>query len=473
MKKALHTCVIFITCCALFPAGALAQQCIYRAIRNGSMSDPATFAVAATGDNPCTPTPLSGSNAIINVDGYSVTLNGDYEVGPGGAIIVNDGAFSLASNKRVTVAAGGSITVSSRGSFSIGANATVAGSMGNAFDFELGDGSKSQTATNLLLNTASTLAVNRLTVNKATIVVAPQATLSTACNLVVLDGNIIDDGSINVGGNLDLSSGGANKTLCNSSNTATAASLTVSGCVFGGNGATTHFLRNCTAEAIGLCVQRNANANCEPALAPSNTNEASCDASAPSIRCRPLPVELAQFTATAVGGQGVALRWTTALEKNSATFTIERSADGLTFQALRTLPAAGNTQAPTHYEALDGAPLRGTNYYRLRQTDLDAAVAYSPVRAVDVANGGKELEVYPAAQALHWVANSSLPAAAVAPGVASLQVFDLLGRRQQAPYSADPAQPGRWTLDLHAQPVGVYIVRLHTPVGAYSQRIAQ
>jgi hypothetical protein len=38
---------------------------------------------------------------------------------------------------------------------------------------------------------------------------------------------------------------------------------------------------------------------------------------------------------------------------------------------------------------------------------------------------------------------------------------------------ADAAQTGRWTLDLQTLPSGVYIVRLITPSGNFSQRIAK
>ncbi len=50
---------------------------------------------------------------------------------------------------------------------------------------------------------------------------------------------------------------------------------------------------------------------------------------------------------------------------------------------------------------------------------------------------------------------------------------DALGRGQRVACVADAAQAGRWSLDLHALPAGLYIVRLATEGGTFSQRIAK
>ena len=88
------------------------------------------------------------------------------------------------------------------------------------------------------------------------------------------------------------------------------------------------------------------------------------------------PVEWSAFTATPVDEQ-VLLNWSTSSEQNNDYFTVERSADGLHFEALMNVPGAGTSQTPQHYEAVDASPLPGRSYYRLRQTDFDGKVAYS------------------------------------------------------------------------------------------------
>jgi hypothetical protein len=311
-----------------------------------------------------------------------------------------------------------------------------------------------------------------MTVNKATVSIGAGASLTTGCNLVLLSSNIVSDGSVNVGGNLDLSVGGANNTLCGSNNQFTG-SLVVVGCVYGGNGATTRILNNCAAAAISVCVKRTPSVGCGPALAAANTNEASCDAEAPSIRCTALPVELTLFNAQVLDGQQVGLNWVTASEKNSRAFIVERSSDGKGFRELSSVAAAGTTQYQTTYRITDEQPLPGTSYYRLRQIDLDGTYSFSPVRTVKVDRFGSSLAVYPGRAAQEWVVSTSLPAETLAQGPATVQVFDALGRVLPAPCTSDAARPGQWVLNLHSLPTGVYVVRLTTAAGSFSQRIAQ
>lgn len=83
-----------------------------------------------------------------------------------------------------------------------------------------------------------------------------------------------------------------------------------------------------------------------------------------------LPIELAEFFATPINNQ-VGLSWTTETEINNDFFTVERSSDGETWETIKTVKAAGNSQNPLHYSALDEQPLWGISYYRLCQTDFN------------------------------------------------------------------------------------------------------
>jgi len=97
--------------------------------------------------------------------------------------------------------------------------------------------------------------------------------------------------------------------------------------------------------------------------------------------CSVLPIELLSFTAEP--DQSVVLTaWTTGSERNSDYFTVERSGDRTNFQPLGTVAAAGNSQQRHDYKFVDTAPLSGTSYYRLRETDLDGTGFLSEVVAV-------------------------------------------------------------------------------------------
>ncbi|OGX89641.1 hypothetical protein BEN47_19530 [Hymenobacter lapidarius] len=189
--------------------------------------------------------------------------------------------------------------------------------------------------------------------------------------------------------------------------------------------------------------------------------------------CKPLPVKLVLFTATATAQQGVALRWETASEENNASFEVERSAEGKAFRSIRSVPGRGNVQSRSTYSVVDEAPLPGTSYYRLRQIDFDGTSTYSPVRSVALSRASAQhLQVYPGRLPQEWVVNCTLPAELLAAS-SSVKVYDALGRVQQVPCPADATQVGRWTMDTHALPVGIYIVRLTTSQGTFSQRISK
>lgn len=84
----------------------------------------------------------------------------------------------------------------------------------------------------------------------------------------------------------------------------------------------------------------------------------------------PLPIELLSFTGRNNGMVNV-LDWTTASELNNDYFTIERSPDGEQFSELTRVAAIGNSTINNTYSLIDKNPIKGTSYYRLKQTDLN------------------------------------------------------------------------------------------------------
>jgi hypothetical protein len=113
-----------------------------------------------------------------------------------------------------------------------------------------------------------------------------------------------------------------------------------------------------------------------------------------SLDCTVLPIELTSFTATA-HSEEVALAWTTATERNSDHFEIERSADGDVYTQIGTLPSAGNSTSAMHYTWLDRSPLIGENHYRLRHVDTDGHAQHSSVESVFIRRGGDAIRLVP------------------------------------------------------------------------------
>ncbi|OUJ71222.1 T9SS type A sorting domain-containing protein [Hymenobacter crusticola] len=130
----------------------------------------------------------------------------------------------------------------------------------------------------------------------------------------------------------------------------------------------------------------------------TNTANVTCSTSQATAGCAnsPLPVELTSFEAKLSKGS-VFLTWTTASEKDNEKFVVERSANGESFEAFTEVAGHGTSSSGFSYSATDLAPLPGTSYYRLRQTDFDGTTAYSPVITIQHAstNATNKLGVYP------------------------------------------------------------------------------
>jgi len=437
MKKIFTPLIISVAMCGLSVLSAQAR-CTYTAISSGLFSSASTWQVSSSTNAICSGTPTSDTDAIIIIRGFNVALDVNY-------VVARDGAIRIENS----------------------------GSLIGGADLILGDGTGNQADTRLIIEPGGTLRVAQLTVDKATIMIdsplsaASPTTLTTDCNLVLVNSFITDNSQTFINGSIDLTKGGSNNTLCGTG------SVRIIGCVFGGNGAVRKLATNCASSLVTtVCSQQQQPAGCPGPVSNNNANERACDVLVGT--CAPLPVELILFTATITVRQAVALHWITASEKNSHSFVVERSADGKVFRSLRTLAAAGSTQARTAYDLTDEQPLAGTSYYRLRQVDLDGTTTYSPVRNVmrGLANG-EGLAVYPGRSAQEWVVSTALPAETLAQGPAVVRVFDALGRVHQVPCPADNSQAGHWALDLRSLPTGIYIVRLITAAGSFSQRIAQ
>ncbi len=88
-----------------------------------------------------------------------------------------------------------------------------------------------------------------------------------------------------------------------------------------------------------------------------------------------LPVTLTEFKGYEKGVVAE-LTWKTAMELDNDYFTLERSSDGRNFQALDQINGQGSALSSTQYNYTDVEPLKGTNYYRLKQTDFDGTETY-------------------------------------------------------------------------------------------------
>ncbi|MFC4231138.1 T9SS type A sorting domain-containing protein [Parasediminibacterium paludis] len=103
-----------------------------------------------------------------------------------------------------------------------------------------------------------------------------------------------------------------------------------------------------------------------------------------------LPVKFANISANKVSGI-VKVSWNIETEINAASYTVERSVDGVSFIAIGTVVASN---AGT-YNFIDASSASATNYYRIKAVDRDGSFAYSAVvtTAADITTAA--VNVYP------------------------------------------------------------------------------
>ena len=178
------------------------------------------------------------------------------------------------------------------------------------------------------------------------------------------------------------------------------------------------------------------------------------------VNTNPLPVELVRFEAVRQT-DAVRLTWATASEKNSAFFDVQRSLDGQAFATVLSTAAQGNSTQPSVYAGLDSKAPASRLYYRLRQVDLDGAVAYSTVVTVAGTDATlTELVVYPNPTAGRLTA--TLPAASGR----TYRVLNTLGQVQRQGL-AEVANPA---VEVGQLPAGLYFLELRTATGLQVRR---
>jgi hypothetical protein len=90
----------------------------------------------------------------------------------------------------------------------------------------------------------------------------------------------------------------------------------------------------------------------------------------------------------------VSLKWTTTNEINTSHFEIERSSNGVEFTKIGSVNSA-NSSGLNNYSSEDIQPLKGLNFYRLKQVDIDGSFKYSNINKVMFETFGDDLHIYP------------------------------------------------------------------------------
>ncbi len=95
-----------------------------------------------------------------------------------------------------------------------------------------------------------------------------------------------------------------------------------------------------------------------------------------------VPITLTRFTGIQQDDK-IRLNWTTAQEINADHFVIEHSVNGTDFTSAGNVNSKyQNSSIPTDYEFFHASPVKGLNFYRLKQYDKDGYFKYSDILPV-------------------------------------------------------------------------------------------
>jgi hypothetical protein len=97
-----------------------------------------------------------------------------------------------------------------------------------------------------------------------------------------------------------------------------------------------------------------------------------------------LPVHLLNFTAKPIQNESaVLIHWSTSNQTNHSYFEVERSKDGIKYEAIGRRSGCANCSDIQQFDLTDATPYRGRSYYQLKSIDLDGRIVYSkPVSVV-------------------------------------------------------------------------------------------
>jgi hypothetical protein len=185
----------------------------------------------------------------------------------------------------------------------------------------------------------------------------------------------------------------------------------------------------------------------------------------------PLPVEFINLQANKKG-EPVAVKWTTASEKNITHFVVERSSNGKEFSTVGTVEAKINSTLLTNYLLTDQSPLSGISYYRVYSVDMFGTAQYSKTVAVTSLDNVK---VQPANNIMVFPnpfdgRNLNLSLAGHE-GTMQVALYDMLGKQVYINTIKEYApELVNIQMDTTLSP-GMYVLQILTEKGVYKKKV--
>lgn len=349
-------------------------------------ASPVSVGTCSGGNGPVT------NNANINSgQTYWYTGNGTF-----GVINLNGGTLRICgkltlsnlnfNGGKLIIEAGGSLSLNTGGALNLNGNCTIA----NSGELNINKTVVMQNANNVLFNAAgAVLNMNggdyRLDINSPTSTFINNGTANIQTLFVQSSASGMP---VCLGPNSCTNLSNLNNNLTNSFKAAEGSAVLR----YTGNALLNNNLTN--NENIFVCRAPGATISGSASFGSArvSNNCGSCtEASAP---LSPLPIELIFFNGKQ-DKEGIEFTWATATELNNDYFTLEKSTDGIHWNALATIPGAGISTETLRYSFVDKAPEAGIQYYRLKQTDFDGSATFSVSIVIDVETPDPSITIYP------------------------------------------------------------------------------
>lgn len=189
------------------------------------------------------------------------------------------------------------------------------------------------------------------------------------------------------------------------------------------------------------------------------------------LSLQPLPVTLISFNGR-ISGPADLLYWTVGDTRDLASFTLERSVDGVSFTVLGTVDKkAGLTHGTeTDYSFNDEKPLSGDNYYRLGVKEVNGKMSYSNTVLLHRENAADQMLIYPnpAKNQFHIKFTSA------ANETITVEIQDINGRVLSSQQRAAAKGNNDFTFNCNNLSAGTYMVHaITTASNQYLQLLVQ
>lgn len=182
-----------------------------------------------------------------------------------------------------------------------------------------------------------------------------------------------------------------------------------------------------------------------------------------------LPTTLVNFSAT-LKNNTTQLSWQTKQEINTSHFDVEYGFDGVSFEKLATVFAAGNSIEVKNYTLSHLITENVNYYYRLKMVDKDGKFTYSNILKVSNSKNDKfKFEVYPTltkGEITGTVANNKIE-------IATIQIINNNGQVVSKQSFQTVNGSNTFKANISNQSNGMYLVQIISSNGIFTQKIVK